>query len=174
MIHEKGTIVKNGLRARPIGYKMTVYTSAGDGRAMTRKVERTKRRAPASKSARGSRRALQDDSSQCAKCTPARCCMYFSIEVDRPETERDFDDFLWMIAHRDVEFYTKRRKWYLMVKTPCRFYDPARGCIIYPSRPRICRLHHPDECEFDEAYDFDLHFRSYDELERYAIKRFHG
>jgi Fe-S-cluster containining protein len=96
--------------------------------------------------------------------------MYFSTEIDRPLNARDFDDILWMIAHRDVEIYTKRKRWYVMVKTPCRFYDPVRGCIIYPSRPRICREHRPAGCEFDEEYDFDLHFRSYEELERFARK----
>jgi len=107
----------------------------------------------------------------CAVCVPAKCCMYFSTEIDRPEGPGDFDDILWMIAHRDVEVYTKRRRWYLMVKTPCRFYDPGRGCLIYPARPRICRRHHPRDCEFDDEYDFDLHFRSYEELERYIRKR---
>jgi len=96
--------------------------------------------------------------------------MYFSVEVDVPRTKGDFDDCLWMIAHRDVEIYTRRKRWYLLMRTPCRFYDPSRGCIIYPARPRICRRHHPDECEFDDAYDFDLHFHSYEELERYLRK----
>jgi Fe-S-cluster containining protein len=107
------------------------------------------------------------DSSICKDCIPARCCMYFSTEIDAPHGAKDFDDILWMLAHRDVEIYTKRKRWYVMVKTPCRFYDPARGCLIYPSRPRICRAHHPAECEFHEDYDFDLHFHSYEELERY-------
>jgi Fe-S-cluster containining protein len=98
--------------------------------------------------------------------------MYFSSEIDAPESEKDFDDILWMLAHRDVEIYTKRKRWYLMVRTPCRFYDPARGCLIYPSRPRICRRHQQSECEFHESYDFDLNFRSYEELLRYFRKRF--
>ena len=98
--------------------------------------------------------------------------MYFSTEIDAPESKKDFDDILWMLAHRAVEIYTKRRRWYLMVKTPCRFYRPARGCIIYPSRPRICREHHAATCEFTEAYDFDLNFRTYDELARYVEARF--
>jgi hypothetical protein len=96
--------------------------------------------------------------------------MYFSTEIDAPESMKDFDDILWMIAHRDVEIYTKRGRWYLMVKNPCRFYDPSRGCLIYPSRPRICRQHNTVDCEFDEDYAFDRHFRSYEELERYIRK----
>ena len=111
------------------------------------------------------------DSTLCKACIPARCCMYFSTEIEAPESARDFDDVLWMIAHRDVEIYTKRRRWYLMVRTPCRFYDPARGCLIYPSRPRICRRHQASECEFHDEYEFDLHFHSYEELERYVRLR---
>jgi Fe-S-cluster containining protein len=110
-------------------------------------------------------------SALCTECIPAKCCMYFSTEIDVPQSTKDFDDILWMIAHRDVEIYTKRRRWYLMVRTPCRFYDPSRGCLIYPSRPRICRQHHTDGCEFDDDYAFDRHFRSYEELERYARRR---
>lgn len=107
------------------------------------------------------------DSSICKECIPAKCCMYFSTEIDTPRSAKDFDDVLWMLAHRDVEIYTKRSRWYLMVKTPCRFYDPTRGCLIYPSRPRICRAHHSAECEFHDEYEFDLHFHCYEELERY-------
>jgi Fe-S-cluster containining protein len=98
--------------------------------------------------------------------------MYFSTEVDRPANARDMDDFLWIIAHRDVEIYVRRQRWFLMVKNPCRFYDPAKGCIIYPARPRICRQHNRAECEFEEGYNFDRHFHSYEELERFARKRF--
>jgi uncharacterized protein len=112
------------------------------------------------------------DAVDCAVCVPAKCCMYFSTEIDAPDSARDFDDILWMIAHRDVEVYTKRRRWYLMVRTPCRFYEPTRGCLIYPVRPRICRQHQTTSCEYGDDYEFDRHFRSYEELERYYRKRF--
>jgi Fe-S-cluster containining protein len=129
-------------------------------------------RKTAAKKAPEKKRAGAEKSAICAKCIPAKCCMYFSTEIDAPESGKDCDDILWIIAHRDVEVYAKRRRWYLMVKTPCRFYDPAHGCLIYPSRPRICRQHQAVGCEFDEEYNFDLHFRSYEELERHFRRRF--
>lgn len=104
----------------------------------------------------------------CSSCIPAKCCMYFSIEIDRPESISDFEDILWIIAHEDVEIYTYRRRWFAMVRNPCRFYDPSRGCSIYESRPRICRNHKKGECELNGPYDFDLHFRSYDEFARFV------
>ncbi len=103
----------------------------------------------------------------CDKCIPAKCCMYFSIEIDEPEDSDDYDDLLWIIAHKDVEIYINDGDWFLMVQTPCRFYDPVKGCLIYPKRPRICRQHRLEECEFDEDYGFDEHFHNYEELDRY-------
>jgi Fe-S-cluster containining protein len=103
----------------------------------------------------------------CDKCIPAKCCMYFSIEIDEPEDAGDYDDLLWIIAHKDVEIYVNEGDWFLMVQSPCRFYDPVKGCLIYPKRPRICRKHRLEECEFDEGYDFDEHFHNYEELDRY-------
>jgi Fe-S-cluster containining protein len=103
----------------------------------------------------------------CEDCIPAKCCMYFSIEIDEPVDRNDYDDLLWILAHKDVEIYMDEDKWYLMVQSPCRFYDPIKGCLIYPKRPRICRKHTVEECEFEEGYDFELHFRNYEELDRY-------
>jgi Fe-S-cluster containining protein len=164
IVREAGPFVKNGLMA------------SRDPRTMTaRKVRErnavTRKQTAAKKTASVKKKTKTGDSALCAKCIPAKCCMYFSTEIDAPGNAKDFDDVLWMIAHRDVEIYTKRRRWYLMVRTPCRFYDPSRGCLIYPSRPRICRQHHTDGCEFDDDYAFDRHFRSYEELERYARRR---
>ncbi len=131
--------------------------SAGEGSsATTMKQSKKAARGPA------------ESKPACPRCVPAKCCMYFSTEIDKPETPSDFDDLLWIIAHRNVEIYTKGRSWHVLVKTPCRFYDPPRGCLIYPTRPRICREHDAGDCEFDQEYDFDLHFRSYEELERHT------
>ncbi|MBN1886066.1 MAG: YkgJ family cysteine cluster protein [Candidatus Krumholzibacteriota bacterium] len=103
----------------------------------------------------------------CDECIPAKCCMYLSIEIDEPEDKGDWDDLLWMIAHRDIEIYMDEDRWYMMARNPCRFYTPDRGCLIYPKRPRICRGHTHQDCEFENDYDFELHFHDYEELERY-------
>ena len=103
----------------------------------------------------------------CSKCIPAKCCMYYSIEIDEPESMEDYDDLLWIIAHRDTEIYVDEGRWFVMVRNPCRFYDPVKGCLIYPKRPRICREHTIEECEYFSAYDFELHFHTYEDLERY-------
>lgn len=104
---------------------------------------------------------------QCVDCIPAKCCMYFSVEIDEPENAGDWDDMLWIIAHRDAQIYVNEDRWFVLVQNPCRFYDPVRGCLIYPQRPRICRGHTWSDCEFSDDYNFDMHFHSYEELERY-------
>jgi Fe-S-cluster containining protein len=103
----------------------------------------------------------------CKECIPAKCCMYLSIEIDEPETIKDYDDLLWIIAHRGVEIYMDDDRWYVMVQNHCRFYDPEKRCLIYTKRPRICREHTWKECEFKDDYDFKLYFHNYEELERY-------
>ena len=109
---------------------------------------------------------------QCAQCLPAKCCRYFSLQIDTPRTGRDFDDLLWMIAHQQVSFYIEKRKWFLMVHTQCRFLDTDTNmCTIYEKRPQMCREHSVKECEWHGPYDFEEHFKSYEELTRWMKRR---
>ena len=109
---------------------------------------------------------------QCAQCLPAKCCRYFSIQIDTPRSKRDFDDLIWMIAHRQVSIYIEKRKWFLMVHTQCRFLDTdTNRCAVYETRPEMCRDHSVKECEWHGPYDFDNHFKSYEDLKRWMKKR---
>ena len=109
----------------------------------------------------------QDPDNLCEDCIPAKCCMYFSVEIDEPEDMDDWSDMLWILAHRDTQIYMDDDRWYVLVQNPCRFYDPVKKCLIYTRRPRICQEHTWDDCEFRDDYNFDLHFHSYEEMERY-------
>lgn len=109
---------------------------------------------------------------RCAQCIPAKCCRYFSLEVDRPRSKRDYDDLLWMLAHQDVSVYVDKKKWYLMVHTQCKFLDmDTNCCTIYDTRPQMCREHSVDECEWHGPWDFDKHFMSYEELKQWMKKK---
>lgn len=113
-----------------------------------------------------------DQHPRCAQCIPAKCCRYFSLEIDRPRTKRDYDDLLWMIAHQKISIYVEKKKWYLMVHTQCEFLDiDTNFCTIYDKRPQMCREHSVDECEWHGPYNFDKHFKSYDELRRWMKKK---
>jgi len=92
--------------------------------------------------------------------------------MDTPRSKADFDDLLWMIAHRQVSIYIEKRKWFLMVHTQCRFLDTDTNmCAIYEKRPRMCRDHTVKECEWHGSYDFDNHFKSYEDLKRWMKKK---
>ncbi len=109
---------------------------------------------------------------QCAQCIPAKCCRYFSLQIDRPLNRRDYDDLLWMLAHRQVSIYIEKRKWYLMVHTQCRFLDTDTNlCTTYETRPEMCREHSWTECEWQGPYEFTEHFKSYEELKRWMKRK---
>ncbi len=109
---------------------------------------------------------------KCARCLPAKCCSYFSLEIDRPRSKRDYDDLLWFLAHENVSIYLWDNCWYLMIHNMCTFLDKKTNlCTIYDERSRMCREHSVEECEFDSDYEFDEHFKSYDDLKRWMKKR---
>jgi Fe-S-cluster containining protein len=109
---------------------------------------------------------------KCSRCLPAKCCLYFSLEIDRPRSKRDYDDLLWFLAHDDVSIYIWKKDWYLMVHNRCKFLDVKTNlCSAYEYRPRMCREHTTDDCEFDSDYDFDEHFKSYEDLKRWMKKK---
>ena len=102
---------------------------------------------------------------QCKKCLPAKCCTYFALEVDEPESRKDYDAMLWQIAHKGVSFYIYRKRWHIMMETVCNFLMADNKCGIYDTRPYICKEHSIETCEYTgEDYGFTEHFKSYEEL----------
>jgi len=94
----------------------------------------------------------------CNQC--GRCCSYFCVEVDAPESMSDIDDYVWILAHQDVAIHVEGDSWSLMVKSKCRYLYKKGHCKIYDRRPRICRGHEPGLCEFDSKTDHE-----YDDLD---------
>lgn len=112
-----------------------------------------------------SKKKIKNPWDQCKNCLPAKCCTYFSVEIDAPETRKDHEAMLWQIAHKGVSIYIYRKAWYLMVDTVCGFLTADNKCAIYETRPYICREHSIDSCEYTgDDYGFTEHFKSYDDL----------
>ncbi len=134
-------------------------------------MKKTKKSAAGFKTKKSSVKNLKIDE-QCTRCIPAKCCQYFSLEIDRPRNKRDYNDFLWFLTHENVSIYLWNRDWYLMIHNKCRFLDSKTNlCEIYDERPKICREHTVDDCEFDSDYEFDEHFKSYEDLKRWLKKK---
>ncbi len=108
---------------------------------------------------------------QCKDCLPAKCCLYVAMEIDEPETRNDFDYLLWKIAHKKVSFYIHRRKWHIRFESRCEFLKKHNKCGIYDTRPKVCRIHSIDTCEYhSDEYEFDVHFKTYEQLRVYIKK----
>ena len=88
-------------------------------------------------------------STTCKKCR-ALCCSYFALEIDRPTTRNDFENIRWYISHQRTSVFIQGGRWYLNVKNRCRHLDRAHRCMIYDSRPAICRRLDPRSCEYHD------------------------
>ena len=111
---------------------------------------------------------------KCGFCSGSKCCTYISQEIDTPRSKADFDFLLWQLSHRDVQLYKDEGSWYLLVNNPCTHLQADGRCGIYENRPRICREHSNEYCEFDAPAEegFELFFDGYEALLAYCRKRF--
>ena len=107
----------------------------------------------------------------CEYCT-AKCCRYFSLPIDKPETFDDFDYYRWFLMHDRATIFTEEDRWYLLVYTPCKHLQSDNRCGIYNTRPKICREYTTEQCEYDDDYTFDRYFELPEQLAEYANARF--
>ena len=82
----------------------------------------------------------------CSGCS--RCCETVSIEIDKPRTSQEYDQWIWVLHHRDLEIYVESpEQWYLHITTRCNHLTDDRRCRVYHERPRLCREYDPRSCE---------------------------
>lgn len=115
-----------------------------------------------------------EDGGPCHLCA-ARCCKYFAVQIDTPESAQDFDHIRWYLMHESVVVWMQDSDWYLEVRTRCRHLQPNDSCGIYESRPQICRdygLPGGDPCEFfTDNLTYDLFFESDDSFTEWLQAR---
>src|SRR6185436_19148127 len=52
----------------------------------------------------------------CSGCT--RCCETVSIEVDTPRSPWEYDQWIWVLHHQNLEVYVERpERWFLHIET---------------------------------------------------------
>ena len=120
---------------------------------------------------------VAEHENKCMLCRESKCCHYVTQELDPPRSMDDFDHLLWQVAHRNVEAFKDEEGWFLMfVGHACVHLQPNGDCGIYETRPRICREHSNDYCEYDEPAEegFELYFPTYESLDEYCRDRFKG
>ena len=107
----------------------------------------------------------------CAVSCGGGCCTYFSLPLDTPRTDRDFDDVRWYLMHDDTHVYKLEGTWFLLSMRRCKYLRPDNLCGNYDARPEICREYDPGTCEFTGTVPYDLYFKDDLELTAWLTQR---
>ena len=109
-------------------------------------------------------------SKTCQECG-AKFCKYFCFEIDEPDTFEEFDDIKWFLCHEGVSVHIDEGDWYIAIDNRCKMLDADDTCMIYESRPTICRGYSPEDCDHTGGdYGYDEEFKTTEEIEKYARK----
>lgn len=107
------------------------------------------------------------DSNLCDFCT-AKCCKYFALPIDTPETWKDFEYIRWYLVHDRASIFVDEGDWYLMVHTECKHLQADNRCGIYETRPDICREYSTNNCEYEDDWTYDHYFETAEQVYEYA------
>ncbi|MBT3198868.1 MAG: YkgJ family cysteine cluster protein [Phycisphaerales bacterium] len=106
----------------------------------------------------------------CQKCG-AKCCNYFSFEIDEPEAYDAFEDIRWYLCHEGVSVHIDEGDWFISIANRCMMLGDDSKCVGYEKRPLICRKYVTDNCDHTGGdYGYDELFTTADQLEEYARK----
>ncbi|MEW6358303.1 MAG: YkgJ family cysteine cluster protein [Planctomycetota bacterium] len=107
---------------------------------------------------------------KCRTCG-GKCCRYVAVEIDKPQTEADFDDIRWYVAHENVSVFIEDGDWYINFDAACRHLTPDNRCAIHNHKPRICTTHSADDCEEGEGESARVELRTPEEVEAFIARR---
>ena len=117
---------------------------------------------------RPKREDIPPGESPCTYC-PGKCCRYFALPIDVPESRREFDFMRWFLLHEKATVFVDEEAWYLLVYAKCNHLDDATNlCGIYEKRPKICRDYSSKKCEYEDHYVYDQYFELPEQVEEYA------
>jgi len=107
---------------------------------------------------------------QCRECD-AKCCRYFSFEIEKPRSYEDFEDIRWFLMHEGISVHVDEGDWYISIENACKALGPGNRCDAYEDRPLICRNYNVHDCDQTEGkYGYEALFRTPEELEEHARK----
>ncbi len=102
----------------------------------------------------------------CSYCT-ARCCRYFALPLELPESLTDWEYVRWYVLHASTSLFKEDETWYLLVHTTCQHLQDDNRCGIYETRPPICREYTTDECEYDDGSTYEQYLETPDQVAEY-------
>jgi Fe-S-cluster containining protein len=113
------------------------------------------------------RKDLPEGEVLCEHCT-AKCCRYFAMVIETPETVADFDYIRWYLLHDKATVFKEDDHWYLLVHTVCEHLQPDHRCGIYNTRPQICRDYTTKDCEYEDDWTYDFYLEAADQVVEYT------
>ena len=113
------------------------------------------------------REDLKPDQCLCEFCT-AKCCKYFALPLDTPESHEEFEYLRWFLLHERAAVFTEEDSWYILVYTRCKHLREDNLCGIYETRPQVCRDYSTDKCEYEDDWVYDHYFETAEQVEEYA------
>lgn len=113
------------------------------------------------------REDLPADTNLCEHCT-AKCCRYFALPIETPQTWTDFEYIRWYLVHDRASIFIDEGDWYLMVHTDCKHLQEDDRCGIYETRPDICREYSTTNCEYEDDWTYDHYFETAAQIFEYA------
>jgi uncharacterized protein len=118
-----------------------------------------------------SRDEVPTDEVLCSYCT-AKCCRYFALPIDTPDSVQDLDFIRWYLLHDRASVFIEDETWYLLVHTDCKHLRADHMCGIYATRPQICRDYTTESCEYDDDAVYDMYFETAEQVAEYMEARF--
>jgi Fe-S-cluster containining protein len=102
----------------------------------------------------------------CEYCI-AKCCRYFALPIDTPETFEDYEYIRWYLLHDRATVFKEDEDWYLIVHTVCEHLQPDNRCGIYETRPPICREYKIKNCEYEDDWTYEFYLETADQVTEY-------
>jgi Fe-S-cluster containining protein len=112
------------------------------------------------------REQVPADQCLCEYCT-AKCCRYFALPLETPETFEEYEFIRWFLLHDRASVFQEDGDWYLLVHTTCKHLQPDNRCGIYETRPQICRDYTTDNCEYSDDWVYDFYLETSEQVGEY-------
>ncbi|HYO25692.1 MAG TPA: YkgJ family cysteine cluster protein [Lacipirellulaceae bacterium] len=113
------------------------------------------------------RKDLPAGESLCEYCT-AKCCHYFALPIETPETFEELEYLRWFLLHDRASVFKEEGDWYLLVHTTCKHLRSDYLCGIYETRPQICRTYTTDNCEYNDDWVYDFYLETPEQVWDYT------
>ncbi len=103
----------------------------------------------------------------CNHCT-AKCCRYFALPIEDPDTIEDWEFIRWYLLHDAATVFKDEGTWYLLVHTACKHLHSDNRCGIYETRPLICREYSTNDCEYEDDWLYEQYLETAEQAGEYA------